>query len=113
MQGLTPPVSKRISLVLGSGAARGYAHIGVIEELRTRGYEIVSVSGSSIGVFVGGLYVYGELENFKRWILELDILIEIPHEVHGFYEFHRAYEMIALGRRIARDTLEELQPEVI
>jgi len=36
-----------ISLVLGSGGARGYAHIGVIEELEKQGYEIASISGSS------------------------------------------------------------------
>ncbi len=65
--------AKPISLVLGSGGARGYAHIGVIEELTAHGYQIVSVSGSSMGALIGGLYACGELESFKRWVLELDI----------------------------------------
>jgi predicted acylesterase/phospholipase RssA len=39
----------RVSLVLGSGGARGYAHIGAIQILRERGYEIVAVAGSSMG----------------------------------------------------------------
>ena len=47
---------KNISLVLGSGGARGYAHIGVIEELLKSGYEIKSISGSSIGAMIGALY---------------------------------------------------------
>jgi NTE family protein len=50
---------KTVSLVLGSGGARGYAHIGVIEELLTHGYEIKSISGSSMGALVGALYACG------------------------------------------------------
>ncbi|MEO1937877.1 MAG: patatin-like phospholipase family protein, partial [Sulfurimonas sp.] len=48
-----------VSLVLGSGGARGYAHIGVIEALKENGYEIKSISGSSIGALIGGLYAAG------------------------------------------------------
>ncbi len=44
----------RIALALGSGGARGYAHIGVINELRERGHQVVSVAGSSMGALVGG-----------------------------------------------------------
>ena len=65
---------KKISLVLGSGGARGYAHIGVIEALEARGYEIVSVSGCSMGALVGGLYACGKLAEYKKWVLELDPL---------------------------------------
>ena len=46
-----------ISLVLGSGGARGYAHVGVIEELLAQGYDIRSVAGSSMGALVGGIVV--------------------------------------------------------
>ena len=63
-----------ISLVLGSGGARGYAHIGVIEELLGHGYEIRSISGSSMGALIGALYACGKLETFKKWILALDLL---------------------------------------
>ena len=45
----------RVALALGSGGARGYAHIGVINELRDRGYQIVGIAGSSMGALVGGL----------------------------------------------------------
>ncbi|MEA3418247.1 MAG: patatin-like phospholipase family protein [Campylobacterota bacterium] len=63
-----------ISLVLGSGGARGYAHIGVIEELLTHGYEIKSISGSSMGALIGALYACGKLEAYKEWVLGLDLL---------------------------------------
>ncbi|MDR2639291.1 MAG: patatin-like phospholipase family protein [Helicobacteraceae bacterium] len=63
---------RSISLVLGSGGARGYAHIGAIEALTKRGYEIKSVSGCSMGALVGGIYAAGYLEEFKRFALELD-----------------------------------------
>jgi len=65
---------QKISLVLGSGGARGYAHIGVIEELQIQGYEIASISGSSMGALIGALYACGKLEEFKEWILTLDML---------------------------------------
>lgn len=61
----------RIALALGSGGARGYAHIGVIEELERRGYEIVAVSGTSIGAMVGGVYAAGKLPEFTEWVRKL------------------------------------------
>lgn len=63
-----------VSLVLGSGGARGYAHIGVIEEILNDGYEIRSISGSSIGALIGALYACGKLDESKAWILGLDLL---------------------------------------
>ncbi|MBU9766433.1 esterase [Mycobacterium sp. TNTM28] len=57
----------RVALVLGSGGARGYAHIGVINELCDRGYEVVGVSGSSMGALVGGLHAAGKLDDFAEW----------------------------------------------
>lgn len=57
----------RIALALGSGGARGYAHIGVIDELSARGYEVVGVSGSSMGALVGGLHAAGKLDDFAEW----------------------------------------------
>jgi len=65
---------KSISLVLGSGGARGYAHIGVIEELEKHGYEINSISGSSMGALIGALQARGKLQEYKDWILGLDLL---------------------------------------
>ncbi len=61
----------RVALALGSGGARGYAHIGVISELRERGYEIVGIAGSSMGALVGGLQAAGKLEEFAGWAMSL------------------------------------------
>jgi NTE family protein len=62
----------RVALALGSGGARGYAHIGVIDELRDRGYEIVGIAGSSIGALVGGLFAAGSLDDYAEWAKELN-----------------------------------------
>ncbi|TSE01457.1 esterase [Skermania sp. ID1734] len=56
-----------VSLALGSGGARGYAHIGVIREIEARGYEIGAVAGSSMGALVGGLFAAGKMEQFAEW----------------------------------------------
>jgi len=61
----------RVALVLGSGGARGYAHIGVIAELRDRGFDIVGISGSSMGALVGGLQAAGRLDDFAEWAKSL------------------------------------------
>ena len=44
---------KRVSLVLGSGGARGLAHIGIIQRIEEQGYRIESISGASMGALVG------------------------------------------------------------
>ena len=67
-------MSKRVALVLGSGGARGYAHIGVIEEIERRGYEIACIAGCSMGAVIGGIYAAGKLEEYRRWIESLDYL---------------------------------------
>jgi NTE family protein len=61
----------RVALALGSGGARGYAHIGVITELQERGYEIVGIAGSSMGALVGGLQAAGKLDEFAGWAMSL------------------------------------------
>jgi NTE family protein len=67
-------MKKRVALVLGSGGARGYAHIGVIEEIERRGYEISCIAGCSMGAVVGGIYAAGKLGEYRRWIESLDYL---------------------------------------
>ena len=67
-------MSKKVALVLGSGGARGYAHIGVIEELQTRGYEIGCIAGCSIGAVVGGIFAAGKLREYREWTESLDYL---------------------------------------
>jgi NTE family protein len=64
-------VAGRVALALGSGGARGFAHIGVIEVLGERGLEIVAVAGSSIGALVGGVMAAGRLEEFTEWVVGL------------------------------------------
>ncbi len=63
-----------VSLVLGSGGARGLAHIGIIRYLEERNYAIRSISGSSIGALVGGLYACGKLHEYEKWVRTLDAI---------------------------------------
>lgn len=64
-------MGKRVAVALGSGGARGYAHIGVLRELEARGYEVVGISGSSMGALVGGIYCAGRLDEFCDWAIGL------------------------------------------
>lgn len=64
-------MGKNVALVLGSGGARGLAHIGVIEELEKQGFNITSVSGTSIGSLIGGFYAMGKLPEFTEWVTAL------------------------------------------
>ena len=57
-----------ISLVPGSGGARGLAHIGVIHWLNENGFKIKSISGCSMGALIGGIYAAGKLDDFEQWV---------------------------------------------
>ncbi|MBD3789391.1 MAG: patatin-like phospholipase family protein [Campylobacterales bacterium] len=105
------PKKNRVSLVLGSGGARGYAHIGVIEELEKRGFEIVSISGASMGALIGGLYACGKLDEYKQWILGLDpidvaSLIDFSFQSGGLIKGDKVFEHIA--KMIGDRTFESL-----
>lgn len=63
--------TKRICLALGSGGARGYTHIGVIDELTARGHEVVAIAGTSMGAVVGGVHAAGHLDEFTAWVTTL------------------------------------------
>jgi len=65
---------KRVALVLGSGGARGYTHIGVIDELLARGYQIDCIAGCSMGALIGGIYAAGKLDDYREWVEGLDYL---------------------------------------
>ena len=67
-------MAKTVSLVLGSGGARGMAHIGIIRWLEEHDYKIESISGCSMGALIGGFYAAGKLENYTEWLRELDTL---------------------------------------
>ena len=80
---------KSVSLVLGSGGARGLAHIGIIHWLEEHGYQIESVAGCSMGALVGGIYAAGKLDEFEQWIralTALDILsfLDVTFSKSGF-----------------------------
>ena len=61
----------RAAVVLGSGGARGYAHIGALEVLAERGFEVVSIAGTSMGALVGGVTAAGKLEAYTEWARSL------------------------------------------
>lgn len=64
-------MKNKVHLVLGSGGARGIAHIAIIEELEKEGYEIIEVLGCSMGAVVGGIYAAGQLQEYKKWLTSL------------------------------------------
>lgn len=63
---------KKIALVLSSGGAKGYAHIGAIKAIEEKGYEITSIAGTSMGALIGGLYAAGKLDEAYRWFKGID-----------------------------------------
>ena len=92
-------MKKSVSLVLGSGGARGYAHIGAIEEIVKRGYEISAISGSSMGALVGGLYACKKLNDYKEWVLTLDFLdviklLDISFAPSGLIKGDKVFEKL-------------------
>jgi NTE family protein len=92
----------RVSLVLGSGGARGLAHIGIIRWLEEAGYRIDSIAGASMGALVGGIYAAGKLDSYRDWVCALrstDVLrfLDLSFSVGGLFK----------GERII-DTLREM-----
>lgn len=64
--------SYKVGLVLGSGASRGWAHIGAIEALHDAGIPIHLVAGCSVGAFVGAIFASGGLEQLKKYVIEMN-----------------------------------------
>ncbi len=62
---------RQIGLALGSGVARGFAHIGVLRGLEARGVQPDVITGTSIGALAGGAYAAGRLDAFEDWALSL------------------------------------------
>jgi len=71
-QNILNSMKKNVALVLSGGGARGIAHIGVIEELLSRGYNISSIAGTSMGSLIGGVYALGKMDVLKEWAYTLD-----------------------------------------
>lgn len=61
----------KVAIALGGGGARGYAHIGVLQELEARGYEVVQIAGTSMGAVVGALFASGHLPEYSEWVQSL------------------------------------------
>lgn len=97
---------RTVSLALGSGGARGFAHIGVIEVLKREGFDIRSVSGSSAGALVGGIFCADKLEPFKQWAVELNKL-----ETFRLMDFTFSGQGVVKGAKIM-ETLRTLLGEI-
>jgi len=85
----------KIGLALGGGAARGWAHIGVLQAIREAGIEPDIVAGTSIGAVVGGCYVanrIGDLEEFARSLTR--------RKVFGYLDFNLSGSGLITGQRL-------------
>jgi NTE family protein len=89
-----------IALVLSSGAARGVAHIAVVEELLADGHKITSIAGSSMGAVVGGMHAAGTLVQYKEWLKKLDYwdvfnLLDFSISSNGFIKGEKVFRKTA------------------
>ncbi len=104
-------MKQNVALVLSGGGARGIAHIGVIEVLEEKGFNITSVAGTSMGAFVGAVYAAGKLPEFKNWLINIDKLeiiklIDFSFSSLGFIKGNRLFNEL---RKFIPDTnIEEL-----
>src|SRR5258707_10727728 len=85
-----------IGLVLGGGAARGFAHIGVLRTLAAHGIRPDVIAGTSIGAVVGGLFAAGQLDAFEDWCLQLT-----RRRVLGYLHFRFGGSGLISGSRLA------------
>lgn len=85
---------KTVSLVLGSGGARGLAHIGVIHWLTENGYTINAISGCSMGALIGGIYAIGKLDEYEQWVRavtrrDIFALLDLSFQRSGLFDGER------------------------
>ncbi len=103
-----------VSLVLSGGGARGFGHIGVIEVLLEKGFVIHSVTGTSMGALIGGLYAMGKLEAFKNWVTKMGKLqaldlIDFSIPRRGFLKGHRVFRK--MKKLFPTKNIEDLEIE--
>lgn len=91
----------KIGLALGGGAARGFAHIGVIKALLDAGIVPHVVAGTSIGAVVGGAHVAGRLDELEAFSRSLT-----PRKVFGFFDFNMSGSGLINGQKLA-DALDD------
>ncbi|NDV19325.1 serine protease [Pseudodesulfovibrio sp. JC047] len=102
---------KTVSLVLGSGGARGLAHIGIIHWLEENGYEIKSITGSSMGALVGGMHAIGQLDEFEKWVRGITktnmlALLDFAMESNGLFKGNRIID--TLKNLVGEKLIEEM-----
>jgi len=90
----------KIGLALGSGASRGWSHIGVIKALTEQGIEPDIVCGTSIGSLVGASYVSGHLDSLEHWTRSLSKFktakfFEINRSLNGFVNTDRLHSFLS------------------
>jgi NTE family protein len=90
-------MSQSVSLVLSSGGARGYAHIGVIQALEAHRFKISAITGCSMGAVVGGVYAAGGLQKFIEWATNLE-----RTDVFKLYDFVFSSQGLIKGERVFR-----------
>lgn len=108
-QKITKKKKTTVSLVLGSGGARGLAHIGVIRWLEENNFEIKSIAGCSIGSLIGGVYAAGKLDQLEKWMISLH-----KSDITSFLDFSWGSGGIFKGDKIINaliDFLEDIQIE--
>ena len=102
---------KSVALVLGSGGARGLAHIGVIAEMESLGMEINYMSGCSMGALVGGIYAAGRLDAYSDWVrkLERKDVISLLDLSFGFQGLFKGERIIGVLKEITGErNIEDL-----
>lgn len=99
-----------LSLVLGSGGARGHAHIGVIRAIEERGLQIGNISGTSMGAVIGGIYAAGELDTYTNWANQLESndvvkLLDLSFTLTSIFKGERIFEVLSdlIGERQIED----------
>lgn len=97
---------KNVALVLSSGGAKGISHIGAIQELQRQGFNITSVSGSSIGAVIGGLLAMEKLDAYTEWIKTLD-----RRSVWGLMDFSFNTNGLLKGERVF-DKMKQFIPDM-
>ncbi len=98
--------TKDVALVLSSGGPRGFAYIGAIDELESRGYNITSISGCSIGSLVGGVYAAGKLEEFKEWLFSLTNM-----KMLGLLDFSISKRYLVKGDKVLQ-SIQQVVPDI-
>ncbi|GAB4216550.1 MAG: patatin-like phospholipase RssA [Synechococcales cyanobacterium] len=93
-------MTKTLGLALGSGGARGWAHIGALRALQKAGIPVNYVAGASIGAFVGGIYAAGQLDELEGFVRQLDwkLLLsyfDLTFPNRGLLDGNRVYELMA------------------